>query len=56
MDIGPMAIGNFNDTMKGFGLDRQFRGQIRSLQIFGSRVGRRGALALKDIAKQLPPH
>lgn len=53
-DIGPLAIGNFNDTMKGFGLDRQFRGQIRGLQIFGSRIGGRGALALEGIAKQLP--
>jgi len=54
-DIGPLAIGNFNDTMKGFGLDRQFRGQIRGLRIFGSRIGGRGALALDDIAQQLPP-
>ncbi len=52
--IGPLAIGNFNSTMQGFGLDRQFRGQIRGLQIFGSRIGDRGALALEDIRKQLP--
>jgi PKD repeat protein len=52
-DIGPVAIGNFNDTMKGFGLDRQFRGQIARLQIFGSRIGGRGAMELDDIQKHL---
>ena len=30
-DIGPLAIGNFNKTMSGYGLDRQFRGEIRQL-------------------------
>lgn len=48
-DIGPLAIGNFNDTMRSFGLDRQFRGEIRHIQIFGSRVGGRGALNLESI-------
>jgi outer membrane protein assembly factor BamB len=43
-DIGPLAIGNFNPTMRGYGLDRQFRGAIRGLQLFGSRVSGRGAL------------
>ena len=53
-DIGPLAIGNFNDTMQGFGLDRQFRGQIRGLQIYGSLIGGRGALKLEDIKRQMP--
>ena len=44
MDVGPLVIGNFNETMRGFGLDRQFRGEIRALQVFGSRAGGRGAL------------
>ncbi|HAK95345.1 MAG TPA: hypothetical protein DCM87_10160 [Planctomycetes bacterium] len=48
-DMGPLAIGNFNATMHGYGLDRQFRGEIRALQIFGSRVGGRGALSLETI-------
>jgi hypothetical protein len=30
--------------MRGYGLDRQFRGAIRGLQLFGSRVSGRGAL------------
>ena len=42
-NVGPLAIGNFNITLQGAGLDRQFRGEIRRLQIFGSRVGSRGA-------------
>ncbi len=53
-DIGPLCIGNFNDTMRSYGLDRQFRGEIRSLQIFGSRVGGRGAMNLEDIRGEMP--
>jgi len=48
-DVGGLALGNFNETMRGNGLDRQFRGEIRGLQIFGSRIGSRGALALERI-------
>lgn len=48
-DIGSLAIGNFNDTMRGYGLDRQFRGELRALQLFGSRVGGRGALPVDFI-------
>jgi hypothetical protein len=48
-DPGPVAIGNFNRTMEGYGYDRQFRGEIRSLQIFGSRVGRRGAFSAEQV-------
>lgn len=43
-DLGGLAIGNFNETMHGYGLERQFRGAIRGLKIFGSWVGGRGAL------------
>lgn len=53
-EIGPLALGNFNETMRDYGWDRQFRGEIRGLQIFGSRVGGRGALALEAI-RQLSP-
>ncbi len=53
-DIGPLAIGNFNDTMRSYGLDRQFRGEIRNLQLLGSRVGGHGALTLEAIAGHLP--
>ena len=52
-DIGPLAVGNFNKTMAGYGWDRQFRGEIRDLQIFGSRVSGRGALAIEEINSRL---
>lgn len=51
-DIGPLAIGNFNETMHGYGLDRQFRGQIRNLEIYGSRVGGRGAMSPEEIGQR----
>ncbi len=44
-----LVIGNFNKTLQGAGLDRQFRGQIRGLQIYASRLGGRGALKLDKI-------
>ena len=53
-DIGPLAIGNFNETMRSYGWDRQFRGELRGLQIFGSRVGGRGALTVEAIQRLTP--
>jgi hypothetical protein len=40
--------------MHSYGFDRQFRGEIRGLQIFGSRVTGRGAQDLETIRKNLP--
>ena len=54
IDIGLLAVGNFNPTMHSFGLDRQFRGEIRAVQIFGSRLPARGALSIETIRKQAP--
>lgn len=48
---GDLVIGNFNKTLQGAGLNRQFRGQIRRLQIYASRLGMRGALSLEEIRK-----
>lgn len=42
--VGSLTVGNYNETMHGHGQDRQFRGEIRRLEIFGSRLGSRGAL------------
>ncbi len=53
-DIGPLVLGNFNETMHSYGLDRQFRGEIRGLQLFGSRVGGRGALSVENIRSHQP--
>jgi hypothetical protein len=47
--IGPLAIGNFNRTMQSYGWDRQFRGTIKGLVVFGSRISRRGALDLDHL-------
>jgi PKD repeat protein len=49
---GDLVVGNFNKTLQGAGLDRQFRGQIRGLQIYASRIGTRGALPLEKIRER----
>ncbi len=46
---GPLAIGNFNRTMCSYGWDRQFRGEIKGLILFGSRISGRGALDPKKL-------
>jgi len=42
---GPLTLGNYNTTIHRHGTDRQFRGQLHGVRIFGS------ALALDDIRK-----
>jgi hypothetical protein len=49
-----LAVGNFNQTMHGVGFNRQFRGEIRRLQVFGSRVSHRGAFNAEQLTKQMP--
>lgn len=49
---GHLVIGNFNRTLRSAGLDRQFRGQIRGLQIYTSRIGTRGVLPLERIRER----
>ncbi|HOV77229.1 MAG TPA: hypothetical protein PLS24_04325, partial [Sedimentisphaerales bacterium] len=49
---GDLVIGNFNTTLQGAGLDRQFRGKIRGLQIYASRMTTRGALTLEKIRER----
>jgi len=51
LDVGPLAIGNFNPTLQSAGLDRQFRGEIRGLLVFGSRLDGRGALSTDAVRK-----
>jgi PKD repeat protein len=48
---GNLVIGNFNRTLQRAGLDRQFRGRIRGLQIYASRLSSRGVLSLEQIRK-----
>jgi len=40
--------------MHSHGMDRQFRGDIRALQLFGSRVDGRGAFSRQLILKHAP--
>jgi len=46
---GTLTVGNYNESIQRHGKDRQFRGQLRGIQIFGSRIGPRGALSLNAI-------
>jgi hypothetical protein len=46
---GGLVIGNFNKTLRGAGLDRQFRGWLRGITIFGSRTDSSGALSRTEI-------
>jgi len=55
-EVEGLAIGNFNRTMQGHGLDRQFRGEIMGLRIFGSRVAGRGAQDLETIRRSMGAH
>ncbi len=48
---GTLTIGNYNESIQRHGKDRQFRGKLRGIKIFGSRISARGALSLRDIQK-----
>lgn len=49
---GKLTIGNYNETLHRHGRDRQFRGTIESIAVFGSRTGADGALELDRIQTQ----
>lgn len=49
---GNLTIGNYNETIHRHGQDRQFRGRVRGIRIFGSRTGPRGALSLSLVRRQ----
>ena len=48
---GTLTIGNYNESIQRHGKDRQFRGGIRGIEIFGSRTGSGGALSISEIRK-----
>jgi PKD repeat protein len=49
-DSGILTVGNYNESIqRRHGKDRQFRGQLRGIQIFGSRISSRGALSLNAV-------
>jgi len=49
---GELTIGNYNETIQWYGLDRQFRGRLRGIEIFGSRGTAGGAVDLSEIRKR----
>ncbi|MBN1420861.1 MAG: DUF5060 domain-containing protein [Planctomycetes bacterium] len=49
---GPLTIGNYNETIHRHGLDRQVRGALRDIAVFGSRIGGGGALGEDAIRRQ----
>jgi PKD repeat protein len=52
-DSGILTVGNYNESIqRRHGKDRQFRGKLRGIQVFGSRISSRGALPLNDIRKR----
>ena len=48
---GTLTVGNYNESIHQHGKDRQFRGRLGGIKIFGSRIGPRGALSITDIRK-----
>jgi hypothetical protein len=49
---GTLTIGNYNKSIHQAGKDRQFRGRLQGIEIFGSRIAQRGALSLSDIRRR----
>ena len=43
---GPLTVGNYNTTIHRHGTDRQFRGRLHGIRIYGSKTGADGALTL----------
>jgi hypothetical protein len=47
---GKLTVGNYNESIqRRHGKDRQFRGRLRGIQVFGSRIGPRGVLPLNVV-------
>ncbi|MFP4058745.1 MAG: nucleoside hydrolase-like domain-containing protein [Candidatus Brocadiia bacterium] len=55
-ESGPLAVANYNPTLHRHGLDRQFRGTLARIRIFGRRTGGEGALGLEAIRKLQAQH
>ena len=47
-----LTLGNYNPPLHRHGLDRQFRGALRGVEVFGSRVSGKGALGPVEIARR----
>ncbi|MHC4253857.1 MAG: PKD domain-containing protein, partial [Planctomycetota bacterium] len=51
-DSGELTVGNYNTTLHRHGLDRQFRGSLRAIEVFGSRIGLGGVLGPEAIRRR----
>jgi hypothetical protein len=49
---GPLSVGNYNEPLHRHGLDRQFRGRLRAIEIIGSRVSSRGVLPPAELRRR----
>lgn len=49
MDSRELTVGNYNTTLHSAGKDRQFRGWLRGIMVFGSQSDVNGALDLNTI-------
>ncbi len=49
MDSGPLTVGNYNQTIHQHGKNRQFRGWLKGIMIFGSKTDSEGVLTLDEI-------
>ena len=49
-----LTVGNYNPPLHSHGLDRQFRGQLRGIEIYGSLISSKGALSLDEIRERHP--
>ncbi|MGQ9732078.1 MAG: DUF5060 domain-containing protein [Candidatus Zipacnadales bacterium] len=47
-----LTLGNYSPPLHHHGLDRQFRGALRGLEIFGARTTAKGALTLEAIRER----
>ncbi len=50
-NCGPLTVGNYNETIHKHGTDRQFRGRLHGIQIFGNKRGADGALDQQTIRR-----
>jgi len=50
-ESGKLTVGNYNESIQRHGKDRQFRGRLGGIKIFGSRIGPAGALSINNIRK-----
>jgi len=51
INCGPLTVGNYNETIHKHGTDRQFRGRLHGIQIFGNKHDTDGVLNQRTIRR-----